>query len=339
MNAVAKLEKREKAKLSDVAQAAGVSVSMVSRILSRSMGNTSASDEVILRVRKAAKDLNYSPDMRARNLRMGKNELIAVVMPLGVNYSISIYTELLRGLVEGSKECGYDFVYRYYRGNDEEQRAVHAVRKMNIDGLIYAPNPYIPMAEEIGEMLRQMVAHNVKIVFCMERFDVPGTLYVDVDDAQGGVLTARYLLDQGHRDILYIHHLMRRREEAFLKTAAEGGATVVTVDCDDFNLQNGVDVIRNMIARKQRIPRAIACVSDVIAVGVRDALREAGFPMEDFVITGFDYLSFMPLLERPFPSVYQPAYEVGRLAVNNLLRAVSGERVSSVSLAPQLMLP
>lgn len=336
---MARPEKRDKPKLSDVAQAAGVSVSMVSRILSRSMGNTSASDEVIQRVRKAAKELNYSPDMRARNLRMGKNELIAVIMPLGVNYSISIYTELLRGLVEGSKDCGYDFIYRYYRGNEEEKKAVHAVQKMNIDGLIYAPNPYMPMADEIGDMLRQLVEHDIKVVFCMERFNIPGTLYVDVDDAQGGALMATHLLTQGHRDILYIHHLMRRREEAFLQTAAEGGATVVTVECDDFNLQNGIDVIQRMVSKKQRIPHTIACVSDVIAVGVREAMLASGLSPEDYTITGFDYLSFMPLLERPFPSIYQPAYEVGRLAVSSLLRAVSGERVASVSLAPQLMLP
>lgn len=326
-------------KLSDVAKAANVSVSLVSRILSKNMGNTSASDEVVKRVRAAAKALNYTPDRRASNLRTGKNDLIAVMLPLDANFSKSIYTELLRGLVEGAQGCSYDFVYRYYHGDEDERRALRTVQKMSIDGLVYAPNPYMPMAQEIGEMLGQITARGVKVMFCMERFDVPGTYYADVDDAKGGEMVARYLLKRGKKDILYLHYLMERRRDAFVRAAQSSGARVTVLNCENFSREAGYYAIKEYHARQLPLPDALACACDVMAIGVRDFLRDEGIDYTLFDITGFDYLSFMPLLERPFPSIYQPAYEVGQMAVRNLLRALDGEDISSLSLSPELIEP
>lgn len=331
--------KTGRVRLSDIAKEAGVSTSLVSRILNNNMGNVSANEEIILRVRAIAKAMHYVPDRRARGLKTGKNLTIAVMLPLAQNFTTSVYPSVLHGIATGCKDSGYDLVFQHYFGAQDEVRGLRAIRRMNIDGLIYAPDPAQPMDEKIITMLQEMLDCGIHIVFCMEKYEIPGTYAYCVDDKLGMELAAGYLLARGHRDILHVHYLIEQRRETLLSAAREGNARVTLLPCDGFLETSGYAAMRAYLEQGNEPPPAIVAVCDVVAIGVLQAMQERGLDLSRYDVVGYDYLAFMKLLPYPFASIEQPTYEVGLLAAHNMLALLDGKPVSSRLLEPTLIQP
>lgn len=331
--------KTGRVRLSDIAKEAGVSTSLVSRILNNNMGNVSANEEIILRVREIAKALHYVPDRRARGLKTGKNLTIAVMLPLAENFTTSVYPSVLQGIATGCKGSGYDLVFQHYFGAQDEVRGLRAIRRMNIDGLIYAPDPAQPMDEKIITMLKEMLDYGIHIVFCMEKYEMPGTYAYCVDDQLGMTLAIEYLIGRGHQDILHVHYLIEQRRETLMTAAQAQNIRVTLLPCDGFLQASGYAAMRTYLDAGHEPPSAIVAVCDVVAIGVLQAMQEKGLDLSRYDIVGYDYLEFMKLLPYPLASIQQPTYEVGLLAAHNMLALLDGQGIESQFLAPKLILP
>lgn len=321
-------------RLSDIAGEAGVSISLVSRILSGNMGNVSAQPEIIERVKRIAKELHYTPDRRARSLRTGKNYTVGVLLPMGSNFTTSVYPQVLQGIADGAAGSGYDLMFQYYFGTRDELRGLRAVRRMHIDGLIYAPDPAQPLTAPIHHLLCEMLQGGMPIVFCMERYDLPGTYSFAVDDLLGVRMSVEHLIGRGHRDILYLYYLMEQRRNHFLALAKRHRVQVTVFPCHSFREQDGYQAMSGYLQEGKAPPRAIAAISDVTAIGALRAMRECGIDTGALDVVGYDYMDYMKLLHIPIASVKQPAYEVGLLCARGMVDLLQGRTIASQKLPP-----
>lgn len=334
-NRMQKKKVKKRVKLKDIAERAEVSISLVSRVLNDNMGNTSASEAIVERIRDVAESMGYSPDTSARSLKTGKTQTIAVVMTIGENYSMSIYTKLLTGIVDGSRNSDYKILYLYFKSEEEEIQALKMLQKMNVDGLLYAPSPGYSkiLQEETNEIIRDLTDYGVKVIFCMENFEIPETYCFKVDDYYGGQLAGKYLLDQGAQDVICFGYAMVERVKGLVNTIEAAGGSCTVVECEDYSFEAGYKVAHQMI-NEGKMTKSIFAVCDLLAQGVCAAIEDHGYDVKTYSIIGYDGLDARKFFRNPIPSIKQPVEDVGRQSVKALIDLIDGKDIASASFLP-----
>ena len=211
--------------LADVARLAGVSRVTVSEVLN-GRPNTWASETTRQRIRKAAEEAGYRPNLAARALRSGKTHVIGLVSP-----GFLIYSPRSRaaGLLEAAGKAGYTVTLSSHpNDSDSEDRVIRRMLDGGVDGLAVYPVDPGPHTE-----LRRLVAAGFPVV----TFEGANVLDFECDDvsvdcAEVGRLQARHLLDLGRQRVCLanmstlksLSRVNEIREDAVRQTLAQAGA-------------------------------------------------------------------------------------------------------------------
>lgn len=310
-----------RARLKDVAAAAGVSVATASRVLS---GQDYASSHAAEAVLAASKKLKYRPNPIARALRAQTTGLAGMVVP-GVGNPF--FAELIEATERALQRSGLELILADSRGSavDEAMR-LETIVDRKIDGLIVIPSdhhlsaPALTTAQSHGPV--------VQIDRSVDGFRGD---YVGVDNGLGIRLILEHLIEQDCRRVVFVSgesgsSTGRSRLEAF-RTSVERFPTLRAAAplLGSFSVEFGREAARRVL-RAKRLPDAIVCGSDIIALGVVRGLHEAGIAIpEDVRITGFDGILFAELSDPPLTTVKQPTTTIAEEAVRLLIRRMSGE--------------
>ena len=155
-----------------------------------------------------------------------------------------------------------------------------------------------------------------------------------VDDIKGGELAMAHLLEQGHRQVVFLNgprtlrQCADRRRGAFRALRKEGldPNKVVTEVTLRASTADGGERAVAMLA-EVGLPTAIFCVNDQVAMGALRGLRARGLAVpDDVAVVGYDDLDFSAMLSTPLTSVHQPMYELGSTATSLLLDEARGGR-------------
>jgi LacI family repressor for deo operon, udp, cdd, tsx, nupC, and nupG len=170
---------------------------------------------------------------------------------------------------------------------------------------------------------------------------------VDVDGRFGLLQATNHLLEQGHRRIAHISwpegsQTGWHREEGYRAALAEAGIEVdpAWIQRAENSAQAGAGAMRRLLALpSDRRPTAVACVSDLMAIGAMNVA--AGFGLKvgsEFGIVGFDDLPMAEYLQPSLTSLRQPIPEVGAAVVDLLVQQIKGETTTLKSrvLRPEL---
>jgi len=316
--------------LSDVASAAGVSPTTVSRHLNNSIVLPQATRD---RIDAAIAQLDYRPNLLAKRLSTGRAEAIGLVTPEIDN---PFFAQLAATVEAEAEKHGYAVYMSSTHG--DRAREIEAVRRMrdrHVDGMVL-----ITSQPDDGS-LAKLLGNQDKVVLLDE--DVRGICLpsVFVENERGAYLATRHLIDAGHRHIAYIGGppgLMSvgERLAGFTRAMAQDGLTFAAPDVflRDYSRSFGSEAAQQIIARKHR-PSAIFASSDNLAIGVLQAFRRAGLSVpHDMSLVGFDDMPFAELVNPPLTTIRQPVPEMGRLAFELLLALLNGEPVEPVTRLP-----
>lgn len=324
--------KRSSVKLSDVAEKAGVSVMTVSLALRGDVGGSRISPETQQRVLKAAQELRYMPNARARALRTGITNVIGLYAGHGyVNVRLPFFTEIVSGLQEGCEQVKKDLLlHGVFHGTSSED-IFNELADGRIDGLIATMPPGDQLAVRLSDSHFPVVA---------VADSLPNIPSVVIDDAAGSQQIAGHLYERGHRKVVYITSFAHpvsaiRRQTAFMAATAIRGMEVEEVLLHDEQGAEG-RFIRQLMAREaaQR-PTAIVCWNDHAALYLASACQRIGIRVpEDLAVVGFDgcpspYEAFWSLT-----TVRAPWAEVARTAVLYLDAILKGETVPMETVLP-----
>ena len=322
-----------RARLEDVARAAGVSKSTVSRVLSGDP-TLSVRDETRERVRALAQELDYRPHPVARALATPATGALALLVP---NLSNPAYVEIIRGAYRRARERGYVLLCAE---DFEEQEADEAFTELvdggRVDGLLIAS------ARPENRLVDALARHWVPHVFVNR--SVPGAAgNVTLDVARASRLAYEHLAAHGHTAIGHVagpHDVQsaRGREEAFLAAAAEHGHATPPVARGAFTPSGGADAAERLLREHPEVT-AVFTSSLAQAIGLLHVARGLGraIPAELSVIA-YDEVPVAQYLAPPLTTVAMPLSELGAAGVEILVEVLDGNPARSQVLGSEPVL-
>ncbi|MBX5447851.1 MAG: LacI family DNA-binding transcriptional regulator [Acidothermus cellulolyticus] len=322
---------KKRVTLADVARLAGVSQTAASFVLSGRREDMRISADVEARVLHAVRVLGYRPNAVSRSLRTGTTHTIGLVSD---TISTAPFAgHLIWGALDAAREHGYLLFIAESEGDPElEQELVQAMVDRQVDGIVLASMytrallPPKSLGERPSILLNAVPARPKPIVSV-----VP-------DEIEGGRTAARALLEAGHRegigligvgpgrtrtDSLAAIERFQGIEEVF---TAEGIDIAAAVGCDDWQPHHGWEATHRLLKEVRELS-ALICFNDRLALGAYQALADAGLRVPDDVsVVSFDDDIYATWVRPPLTTVALPHYELGRTAVELLLKEIRGER-------------
>lgn len=326
----------------DVAQAAGVHVSTVSRALNPAK-RALISDEVLRVVEQAAQKLGYRPNRAASALRTGRTHTIGVLVPDITN---PVFPPILQGIEASAAARGY-FVFVANVGDPQLAKPIlERMQAQQVDGLIMA----IAMRDD--PLVDHIVRNGVHAVL-VNRADESGRLPAVVsDDRLAMKLAVDHLVALGHRRIAHLAGPqdvptgVGRRQGVEQALRDHGLAKPVVVECASYSREGGRAAMKELLLRAKPQPHglagldAIVCCNDLVALGAYDVLREAGLRIpKDVSITGHNDMPLVDMVDPPLTTIRLPHRELGWRAAGLLFDEIEGKSLSpsTVVLRPELV--
>ncbi len=319
--------------MQDVADRANVSKSAVSLAFNDSKKLSEATLQNIL---NAAAELGYSQDPAARMLRTRRTDSLGLLLPQELDKVLEnpYYSLFLQGIGQTCQREGFTLLLAPpLRGSMLKAIPYAAVDGFIVSGLEYDRGEVMALRQrDIPFVLVDSELHD----------DVPS---VEVDDSEGIAELVRHLLALGHRRIAFVAFetgtsggyrnwkgpVRRRMQGAADGLASAGmtteseGITVLEAPC---TRSGGASAFR-ALWDVPKPPTAIVAFSDIIALGIIDAAREAGVDVPgELSVSGFDDLIEASWISPSLTTIRQPITTKGRLAAEYLVEAIAGESTS-----------
>ncbi len=305
----------------DVARHAKVGVGTVSRVLNDS---PLVSEDARRRVHRTIDELGYRRSSTARNLSLGRTQMIGVVAPFFTSNSV---LERLRGVVGQLRDHGdYDLVLFDVETLTQRDDAFRSfARTDRVDGLLVMS--LRPTDEEVESLRREGLP--VVLVDVVH----PALPRIVIDDVLGGTMATEHLLDRGHTKIGFVGDepspfgftSSERRRHGMARALRR--AAIERNDALERRAPHGRDQARESAESLLRMPdrpTAIFAASDDQALGVLEAARAMGLRVpDDLAVIGFDDIEVAEVLG--LTTVHQPLRETGARGVELLLAAIDGD--------------
>ena len=267
----------------EVAKRAGVSQSAVSRVFTP---GASASNKTILKVREAAQELGYRPNVLARSLITGKSRIIGLIVAYLDNYFYPLALEKLSNYLQSE---GYH-VLIFMAANDTQStdQVIDELLDYQVEGIITA---------SVGlssDLTARCEAAGVPVVLFNRSQDAANHSAVTSNNFSGGKTVAEFFLAAGHKRIGYIGgwegaSTQREREAGFRSALAEAGETLAAHALGQFTVEGAKKAARQMFGKSDH-PDAVFVATDHMAFAVMDVLRgELGLHVpNDVSVVGYD---------------------------------------------------
>lgn len=319
--------------LLDVAKAAGVSKSTVSRVLDERF--PTSNNESANRVRETAAKLGYVRDLSASSLRRGSTGQIGVIVP---RLTDTVMAMLYEALAKAAAQNGQFTIVATTDDNPDAGRAAaEALIRRGVDGLILSTaridDHFTDELRERGLPFVLALRHNGQSAAAIG------------DDPLGGYLATRHLLDLGHRRIGLITGpdyatSARGRLEGYCKALTEADVPIqpALIVPSTFSIESGEIAAETLLNMKDR-PTAIFAVNDNTAIGALSAIAAAGLSIpHDISLVGYNDIPIVSRLPVPLTTVKVPFDHIAEMALQLLSSPQSGAnrvRVATPSLIPR----
>lgn len=309
----------------DIADKSGFSITTVSRVLNGKADKYRISKETQQIIQDTAEKLNYVPNEFARNLRTGKSETIALIVPSLKN---PFFAEI--ACVVNAEVRKYNYITLIGDSDDNieiEKAEVAHLSSRNLDGMII-----VPCGDEWGHLVK-LQEKGLPLV-CIDRyFEGIDLSFVSSDNYEGAYAATRYLIDHGHSSIACIQGVRHstpniQRVKGFVNAMTASGITSYTVSGDAFSEQNGYLETKLLLQQKRR-PTAIFTFSNTIAMGCIRALKEEKIKIpEDISLVTFDENPYLDYIEPPLTCISQPVEDICKIAVKILFSNILDQDTS-----------
>ena len=317
-----------------VAQAAGVSIASVSRVLN----GLTTNEDTIARVREAVQTVGYVPNSAAKSLKTSQSGQVAFAME---NIGNAAYLAMVQAIQPVLRSAGYRLLLHSTQADvQDEVDVLRSLGQRYVDGLILCP---LRVTDRHLEELERAQAPVVVIGQLPEHCPVDN---VRVESAPGVVLAVRHLADTGRRRIALVDGPLdtvpgKARYHGYQQGLAAAGMTEDPdlVAFTEFTVEDGAKAARQLL-QQENPPDAFFAANDLMALGVMQAARELGLDIPgDVAVVGMDDTDLATTAWPPLSSVSLRARERGRLAAELLLeRLASPERPRQwLTVEPQLV--
>lgn len=323
-------QKKQTATIKEVAERAQVSQMTVSRVLN---DQSAVKESTRKRVQTAMRELNYRPNIMARNLAGRTGLFIGLIYR---NPSYGYLSEFLLGALDACRRLGHYLIVEEPLV-DDDMVDLEQIEKRFLDTSIQALIVVPPLSDDpkLIDTLERTGISFVCISPKLKAYTGPSVRMNDIEAAQE---MTDYLLDLGHQHIALIkgppNHLSSELRYSGFKSAIEARARTVNpkhILSGDFTYISGMQATVELLAQDPA-PTAIFACNDDMAAGAIAAAHQAGLRVpEDLSIVGYDDTANASSLWPPLTTVRQPIREMASTAIEMLGHHVGRDRPVSAS--------
>jgi LacI family transcriptional regulator len=318
-----------KATINDVAKQAGVSIKTVSRVINN---ETSVRQLTREKVQLAVEELNYQPNLSARNLAGAKSFSVAYIYDNPNAYYI---IDMQEGILSACKQQGFELLIHPCDAKSKSitEEVVNMVKHARIAGLILTP----PLSE-MPDFVKTLVELDVKVVRIMSGDVAPDDLSpcVMVNDRDAAQTITQHLIDLGHKDIAFIagdaeHMSTIERYKGYRRAlkASDIDFDKTLVIEGEYSFDSGVSGAKQLMSSEDNKvrPTAIFSCNDEIAAGALFAARLMNISIpEQLSIVGFENSPFSRQTWPKLTTADQPNKQIAEDAANLLISQVRKQK-------------
>ncbi len=319
---------RRRTTLKDVASAAGVHLSTVSRALNPRTQHL-LTPTVVAEIQAISRKLDYYPNAAAHSLRTNRTRTIGIVVPDITN---PVFPPIIRGIEDALAKRGYVAILANTDGRlDQEAEIADVLRARGVDGLVLAS------VEREDKAVSRLAAEGLPIVTVNRRVDDPLVSSVVNDEDSGILEVLKHLASLGHKRIANLagpqamstgverYRAFERHRHAL---GLDGDPALVAF-ASGFYEEQGIQHTEELLSRQAGFT-ALVAANDRLAIGAIAALRSHGLDCpRDISVTGYND---MPLVDRLSPALttvriqqYEVGFEAGGVLVD-LIESPPDER-------------
>lgn len=312
--------------LKDIANALNISVTTVSKALRGYLDVGASTKKAVL---KMAKEMNYTPNTVAVNLRTQQTKTIGVIIPSIVH---QFFSNVMDGIINEAEKHGYLVITLQSNEKLEfEKKQLHLLQQKRVDGILISLSNETYQFDHINELLQ----NKMPIVM----FDKIGKLVqcskVIIDDRLAAYNAVSYLIEKGYKRIAHFRGSLQPQnsidrflgyKKALIDHGIKFDSSLVYLcdNNDDFN--DGYHNAKKIVSEHHDVD-AIFAITDVVAVGILKYFNENNIKIpEDIAVFGFSDWFMSSVVTPTLSSVVQPGFEMGRKATEILIEEIKLER-------------
>ena len=304
--------------MGDVAKKVGVSRQLVGLVFQNAPG---VGADTAQKIRAAAKELGYRPNLAAQSLRRDSSKYIGFMF----HADHSSMQDILPAMYKHAKAAGYQIVLSAVSDSHSESDAVEELIGHRCEGLVLASSHF-------SQSRLQKLAREIPMVSLGRRLEQVRAGMVSSNGEAGVFAITKHLIGLGHSDIAYVYGKSMRdaefRLEGYMAAMEINGLSprVVTIT-GDFAERGGAEAANVLL--KENLPTAIICNNDQSALGLSHRLLQVGIRIPEQVsIAGYDdTVARFPFLD--LTTVRQDPDALAKAVVDDLVARIKGEKYLS----------
>nr|WP_297707114.1 LacI family DNA-binding transcriptional regulator [uncultured Butyrivibrio sp.] len=313
----------------DLAEAAGVSISTVSKALNDSY---SISEKTKKRIQEIADSMGYKPNARARSFARRKNGIILFAADLsrGVGFENPHMFEIVTGVDRYLDEKGYSLILKHVTKDAAPESVKELMLSEEADGIIIHAGI---LTKQLAFVLgKEQYPHLI-----IGKPDFANTLsWIDVSHESAGQIAANYLLDKGYRRIVFLmgdakeDQISLRRLDGINMVFEEEELSIETIT-GITNYEESRIIAEEILARDQ-IPEVILCTNNYLAMGCMQSIRTEKLSIpKDIAIMTFDNYPFSMLTVPTLTAIEVDMYDMGNQAARFMLQKIKKPNLQTQS--------
>lgn len=305
----------------DIAKELNIAASTVSRALN---DNPLISEKTRKKIKEAAEQMGYRPNVLAANFRTKRTNTIGVIVPL---INRHFFSSVISGIEDVAYQQGFAVTISQSNDNfEKESRIAQTLFANRVDGLILS----IGMETENYEHLKLFSDRKVPLVFFDRIVDEINAHKIVVDDFGGGYRATQHLIEQGNKRIAHISgplnlKIYKKREKGYRKALEDAGLPIdeSMIIINTLTKEDGVKAIQKLLAN-ENYPDAIFCGNDTTALSSIIYLREKKIEVpRDIAIVGFSNEPFSEVVTPSITTIKQPGYKMGQKAAELIIKQIT----------------
>lgn len=312
------------ASLKDIAEKAGVSVTLVSYVLNNQHENR-IKKETADKIRKVAKSLNYQKNIVARSLKTSKTQSIGLIVSDIAN---PFFAQLARCIEDEADRQGYAVIFA---SSDEDpakfKRMLDFMATRQVDGLIIAA----PAGSE--STIRSLKKTKVPFILIDRYFPSVKSDYVGLNNYDAAYTAVKHLLSQQKKRIGMIAfsnplHTLQERTRGYQDALKDAGIRPEKGWLKKLGTSVSYAEVKAAMEELLKLPKpidSVFCASNLMSGYSLQYINAAQISVpESIALVGFDSMDDFELFDSPYAYIRQPIREMGSLAIQQLLAKLNG---------------
>ena len=332
--------KKKRVSLKDIAEKVGVSTALVSYVLNGKEKEKRVGAELVVKIRRVLKEMNYKPNFIARSLRHGTTQTIGLIV---TDIANPFFSSLARHIEDEANKSGYTvFIGSSDENYEKSNVLVETLLNRQVDGFIIVP------AEGCLDCIKNLLEERIPLVMVDRYIPELLTNYVVLDNFSAAYNAATYLINKGYGKIgliafksslIHMRERIRGYEEAMKDKGLEKKIWIKYIRFDHIKTDMN-KAIEAVSSKDDKNVDALFFATNTLSIAGLYRINSLGIKVpENLSLIGFDGNEAFDFFYSPLTYVKQPVDEMGKEAVRILLDQIKGsKKISHISLLSQLII-